>query len=161
MAKEKANKTGYIIGAVIIVLLVVIIGMMMSNSNNSNNSQNTNTNNQVQQPTSSNIYTEVESGGDFLEITKECFWSGTELRCSGNVKDIETKPHTTDDIYIGVIAFDNNDKCGYCNDKINLGEFSEGKTKTYSLSCDVGKKTDILASIAVTGGAARIYNGCE
>jgi hypothetical protein len=138
------------------ILIMLIVGCVEPKITDMSNDDSP-----IKQSTSSNIYEELESGGDFLKITHNCFWSGTQIRCNGEVEDIETNPHTTDDIYADLIVYDNSEKCCYCSDKQNLGEFGPKKVKTYSLSCDVGKKTDILASIAITGGALRICSSCD
>lgn len=151
--KKPLSKEMIILLVVIAIIVLVVIAFKISK-------QITKENTDLTQQTSSNIYEEVKSDNVIFSITNRCSWSGTYLKCAGEVKDTETKPHTTGDIYIDLIAFDNEKKCGYCNSRINLGKFSESKIKTYSLICDIGKKVDILAKITVSARASQIFNGC-
>ncbi|MFH1425118.1 MAG: hypothetical protein ABIG28_00095 [archaeon] len=49
------------------------------------------------------IYTDVMNGAEYLEVTIDCFWSETQVRCGGDIVDIKTESHTSHDIYVDLI----------------------------------------------------------
>ncbi len=152
--RRKPQLKSMIILAVVIVIFVIVFLVFKVSK------EGIKSDTSEKQQTSSGVYEDIRIESTIFSVTNKCYWSGTDIRCEGKVKDTETKPHATSDIYIDLIAFDNDKKCGYCNNRINLGEFTVGKVKAYSLVCDIGKKADILAKITVSARAAQIFNGC-
>lgn len=150
--KKKSKRTIILIVAIVIVALIIIIFAIPKKETKQDDT--------IIPQIYSNIYEEVKSDNPIFSITNKCSWSGAYLKCAGEVKDIKTNQHTTGDIYIDLIAFDNDKKCGYCNSRINLGEFSVGVNKKYSLVCDIGKEVDILAKIMVSARTSQVFNGC-
>lgn len=154
MERSGQGKVLIIVLLVIIAVVLIVIAYALLNRPATTGQVTLNNREGQVESSSSNINVEVESGGDFLTLTHNCFWAGMEIRCNGEVKDIDTKPHTTGDIYIDMGVTDK--KCCYCfADRINFGSFGEGKVRTYTLSCDVKKKTDVIVTLTLSGGASQ------
>jgi len=151
MAKKERNINPWYIlfGIIILVLLFFIFGREYISFLPNGSSE-------------SHINVEIDNPNpNILSLENQnCFWLGNQVRCSGRVKNIASGD-TQDDIFLLLLVNDENNLCeSSCKGETNLGVVKKGEIITYSVTCDISKRKDVVAKLILSGTNA-IFNICS